>query len=181
VIARYGYDDVAYKLLLQETYPSWLYPVKAGATTIWERWDGQKPDGTFQSTVMNSFNHYAYGAIGDWLYRVAAGLQEAAPGYREIMVKPHLGGGFTHIEAELMTPYGKAASAWKIENGQLSMNVTIPANSTATIYLPAKSADQIMESGKVLSAIKEITVTGKEEGYVVVKVGSGDYLFAIRN
>jgi len=181
VLTRYGYDDVAYKLLLQETYPSWLYPVKAGATTIWERWDGQKTDGTFQTTNMNSFNHYAYGAIGDWLYRVAAGLQEAAPGYREIMVKPHLGGGFTHIEAELMTPYGKAASAWKIENGQLSMKVTIPANSTATIYLPAKSADQIMESGKVLSAIKEITVSGKEEGYIVVKVGSGDYTFVISN
>jgi alpha-L-rhamnosidase len=181
VLTRYGYDDVAYKLLLQETYPSWLYPVKAGATTIWERWDGQKPDGTFQSTVMNSFNHYAYGAIGDWLYRVAAGLHEAAPGYREIVVKPHLGGDFTHIEAELMTPYGKAVSAWKIENGQLLMNVTIPANSKATIYLPAKSAEQIMESGKVLSAIKEITVTGKEEGYVVVKVGSGDYVFVINN
>lgn len=181
VLSRFGHDEVAYKLLLQETYPSWLYPVKSGATTIWERWDGQKPDGTFQTTNMNSFNHYAYGAIGDWLYRVAAGLQEAAPGYKVIVVKPHLGGGFTHIEAELMTPYGKAASAWKIENGQLMMNVTIPANSNATIYLPAKSADQIMESGKVLSAIKEITVTGKEEGYVVVKVGSGDYAFVINN
>lgn len=181
VLTRFGYNDIAYKLLLQETYPSWLYPVKSGATTIWERWDGQKPDGTFQTTNMNSFNHYAYGAIGDWLYRVAAGLQEATPGYREIVVKPHLGGGFTHIEAELMTPYGKAVSAWKIENGQLLMNVTIPANSKATIYIPAKSADHIMESGKVLSAIKEITVTGKEEGYVVVNLGSGDYAFVISN
>lgn len=181
VLTRFGYNDIAYKLLLQETYPSWLYPVKSGATTIWERWDGQKPDGTFQTTNMNSFNHYAYGAIGDWLYRVAAGLQEASPGFREIVVKPHLGGGFTHIEAELMTPYGKAVSAWKIENSQLMMNVTIPANSAATIYIPAKSADHIMEGGKVLSAIKEITVTGKEEGYVVVKLGSGDYVFVINN
>lgn len=177
VLTRFGYNDVAYKLLLQETYPSWLYPVKSGATTIWERWDGQKPDGTFQTTNMNSFNHYAYGAIGDWLYRTAAGLQEAAPGYREIVVKPHLGGGFTHIEAELMTPYGKAASAWKIENGQLFMNVVIPANSKATIYIPAKSADQIMESGKVLSLVKEITVAGTEGGYILLKVGSGDYRF----
>ena len=181
VLSRYGYDDVAYQLLLQETYPSWLYPVKAGATTIWERWDGQKPDGTFQTTNMNSFNHYAYGAIGDWLYRVAAGLQEAAPGYKEIVVKPHLGGGFTHIEAELMTPYGKAASSWKIENGQLLLYVSIPVNSTATIYIPAKSADQIKESGRELSAIKEITVIGEEEGYVVITVGSGDYSFAVSN
>jgi alpha-L-rhamnosidase len=124
VLTRFGYNDVAYKLLLQESYPSWLYPVNEGATTIWERWDGQKPDGTFQTTNMNSFNHYAYGAVGDWLYRVAAGLQEAAPGYKEIVVKPHLGGGFTHMEAELMTPYGKAGSEWKIQENQVVINVT---------------------------------------------------------
>ena len=156
VLSRFGFNDVSYKLLLQETYPSWLYPVKSGATTIWERWDGQKPDGTFQTTNMNSFNHYAYGAIGDWLYREAAGLQDGAPGYNKLVIKPHPGGGFTHMEAMLMTPYGKAVSGWKIENGQFFMNVVIPANTTATVYIPATSAGQIMEDGKVLSSIKEI-------------------------
>src|SRR5205814_1769616 len=82
LLARYGYLDEAYMLLNREEYPSWLYPVKQGATTIWERWDGQKPDGTFQDVGMNSFNHYAYGAVGDWMYRVMAGIEidESAPG-----------------------------------------------------------------------------------------------------
>ncbi|RYD92174.1 MAG: alpha-L-rhamnosidase, partial [Sphingobacteriales bacterium] len=84
VLSRFGYADVAYKLLLQETYPSWLYPIKMGATTIWERWNGIKPDGTFETPTMNSFNHYAYGAIGDWMYRVVAGIdtKTEAPGYK---------------------------------------------------------------------------------------------------
>ncbi len=84
-----GYTDVAYDLLLQETYPSWLYPVKMGATTIWERWDGQKTDSTFQDAGMNSFNHYAYGAIGDWMYRVSAGIEAREPGYKQIIIQPH--------------------------------------------------------------------------------------------
>ncbi len=86
VLSRFGYDTVAYKLLLQETYPSWLYPVKMGATTIWERWDGQKPDSSFQTPGMNSFNHYAYGAIGDWMYRNISGIDtyEEGPGYKKI-------------------------------------------------------------------------------------------------
>jgi alpha-L-rhamnosidase len=179
VLSRYGHHAAAYKLLLRESYPSWLYPVTMGATTIWERWDGIKPDGLFQSAEMNSFNHYAYGAIGDWLYRVAAGLQEAAPGYKEIVVKPHSGGGFTHMEAELMTPYGKAGSEWKIQDNQIFMNVTVPVNTSATVYLPAISANNITESGNPLKSVKEISITGIEENYVVVKIGSGSYSFTI--
>ncbi len=94
VLSRFGYTDVAFRLLLQDTYPSWLYPVKMGATTIWERWDGIRPDSTFETPSMNSFNHYAYGAIGDWMYRVIAGLDTYAdgPGYKHILVMPHPGG-----------------------------------------------------------------------------------------
>ena len=89
VLSDNGYTDVAYDLLLQESYPSWLYPVKMGATTIWERWDGQKTDSTFQDPGMNSFNHYAYGAIGDWMYRVSAGIEILSPGYKHIAIQPH--------------------------------------------------------------------------------------------
>ncbi|HWH62816.1 MAG TPA: family 78 glycoside hydrolase catalytic domain, partial [Ginsengibacter sp.] len=94
VLTRFGYDSIAYKLLLQQTYPSWLYPVKMGATTIWERWDGIKPDSTFETPGMNSFNHYSYGAIGDWMYRSMAGIDtyEDGPGYKHIKIKPHIGG-----------------------------------------------------------------------------------------
>ena len=88
VLSDNGKTDVAYDLLLQETFPSWLYPVKMGATTIWERWDGQKPDSTFQNKGMNSFNHYAYGAIGDWMYRVVAGMEIGKPGYKHILIQP---------------------------------------------------------------------------------------------
>ena len=107
VLTRFGYTDVAYALLLQETYPSWLYQVKMGATTIWERWDGIKPDGTFQNPGMNSFNHYAYGAIGDWMFRVIAGIDidPSGPGYKRIYIAPHPGGNLTHAGAELETLY----------------------------------------------------------------------------
>ena len=177
VLSRFGYKDVAYSLLLQKTYPSWLYPVTVGATTIWERWDAQKPDGSFQTSEMNSFNHYAYGAIGDWMYRVAAGLREGAAGYKQIIVQPHLGGDFTYMNADLKTSYGNAASYWKIEDNKLIMNIEIPVNTTATIYIPAKSANDITESAKPLLTSKDITVSGTENGYVVVKAGSGKYVF----
>ena len=179
VLTRFGFTDVAYKLLLQDTYPSWLYPVKMGATTIWERWDGQKPDSSFQTPGMNSFNHYAYGAIGDWMYRKMVGLDtyEDGVGYKHIKVQPHTGGGFTHASATLNTYYGTVSSGWKIEAGKLFMDVTIPANTTATIWLPAAGGQDITESGNPLSS--ELQVEGKEDGYVKVKIGSGEYHFAV--
>jgi alpha-L-rhamnosidase len=136
VLTRFGYTDLAYDLLLQETYPSWLYPVKMGATTIWERWDGIKPDSTFQTPGMNSFNHYAYGAIGDWMYRVVAGIQESAPGYKKILIAPQPGGKLTEASASLITPYGQVKSSWKIENNMLTLDFIIPPNTLAEIVLP---------------------------------------------
>lgn len=179
VLSRFGYTDVAYDLLLQETYPSWLYPVKMGATTIWERWDGQKPDSTFQTPGMNSFNHYAYGAIGDWMYRVMAGLdtEAASPGYRKIIIKPHLTDKLTSAAAELQTSYGKLRSAWKKEAGKLEFDLTIPVNTTATVYIPAKSAEAVSESGRALTLSNNIKLSGVDERYVVVEIGSGQYRF----
>jgi alpha-L-rhamnosidase len=179
VLSRFGYDDMAYKLLMQESYPSWLYPVKMGATTIWERWDGQKPDSTFQTPGMNSFNHYAYGAIGDWMYRVIAGLDtyEDGPGYKHIRIQPHIGGGLTKAAATLKTYYGVVSSGWTLNGNELTLDVEIPANTTADIYVPAANADAISESGKSLSSVKEIQVGGSGDGYVKVTVGSGKYRF----
>lgn len=137
VLTRFGYNDVAYDLLMQESYPSWLYPVKMGATTIWERWDGIKPDGSFQTPDMNSYNHYAYGAIGDWMYRTIAGINSVAadPGYKTIVIAPKPGGKLTKASAELETLYGTVKSAWVLENNILKLNVTIPANTRAKIVL----------------------------------------------
>ncbi|MDN3657608.1 family 78 glycoside hydrolase catalytic domain [Ferruginibacter paludis] len=181
VLTRFGYSDIAYSLLLQQDYPSWLYPVKMGATTIWERWDGQKPDSTFQTPGMNSFNHYAYGAIGDWMYRQMVGLDtyEDGPGYKHIRVKPHVGGGFTNASASLQTYYGTFSSGWKTEDNKILMDVEIPANTTATIYVPATAATAVTENGKAVSTIADIKVSGTEEGYVLLQVGSGKYHFVI--
>ncbi len=180
VLTRFGYTDVAYKLLLQDTYPSWLYPVKMGATTIWERWDGEKPDSTFETPGMNSFNHYSYGAIGDWMYRKMVGLDtyEDGPGYKHIRVQPHIGGGFSNASASLQTYYGTLSGGWKVESDKIEMDVEIPANTTATVYIPAANADAVTESGKALQAISEIKITGLEDGYVVLQLGSGVYHFS---
>lgn len=178
VLSRFGRTDVAYDLLLQETYPSWLYPVKMGATTIWERWDSMKPDSTFQSPSMTSFNHYAYGAVGDWMYRTITGIDtdETGPGYKHTIIKPQPGGGFTSASASLQTYYGTVRSNWKTEADKLALTVEVPANTTATIYVPAKNAESVQEGGRSLVAAG-VTVSGNEPGYVVMKIGSGVYNF----
>ncbi|MBB5394080.1 glycoside hydrolase family 78 protein [Mucilaginibacter sp. AK015] len=161
-LSRFGYVDVAYKLLLQDTYPSWLYPIKMGATTIWERWDGIKPDGSFETPTMNSYNHYAYGAIGDWMYRVTSGIDTDpyAPGYKKIIVKPTVGGKLTYANASYQTPYGKLISNWKIEGDTFNLDVEIPANTTATVYVPDYN---------------------EKEGFKTEHIGSGSYHFTSKS
>jgi alpha-L-rhamnosidase len=180
VLSRFGYDDVAFALLLQETYPSWLYPVKMGATTIWERWDGIKPDSTFQTPGMNSFNHYAYGAIGDWMYRVVSGIDtyEDGPGYKHIQIKPHLGGNLTFANADLETYYGKVSSHWKLENGKLLLDVMVPPNTTAEIYIPAASPADVTDNGKPLATDHDNNGGLAVDGYVVLVKSSGTYRFS---
>jgi len=180
VLSRYGYLEEAYMLLKREEYPSWLYPVKQGATTIWERWDGQKPDGSFQDIGMNSFNHYAYGAIGEWMYRVMAGLEidPDAPGYKHILIQPQPGGGFTSARAAHQTMYGKASSAWTIKDGKFELAVEIPANTRATVRLPKAQLAKVMESEKALTSGNGITATRQDNDSVTVEIGSGQYRFA---
>lgn len=150
-LSAQGYDDLAFMLLTRKKYPSWLYPVTQGATTIWERWDGQKPDGTFQNAGMNSFNHYAYGAIGEWLYTYVSGIQidEENPGYKHMMLAPHPGGGLTNADSEFNSMYGKIKSSWKLEGHKFNYEVVIPANTTATVILPGiKKEVKEIGSGK---------------------------------
>jgi alpha-L-rhamnosidase len=179
VLSRFGRTDVAYDLLLQDTYPSWLYPVKMGATTIWERWDGIKQDGTFQTTGMNSFNHYAYGAIGDWMYRVLGGLNadDTAPGYKKIIIAPQPGGKISQASTQLKTLYGLAGSNWKIEDGTFKLDVIIPPNTSATVRLPGAAKAKVTESGKTLSDVKDIDDVKTIDKDLEFKVGSGRYHF----
>jgi len=180
VLSRFGYTALAYELLNQETYPSWIYPVKMGATTIWERWDGIKPDGSFQDVGMNSFNHYSYGAIGEWMYRVAAGIEldPLQPGYKHALIQPEPGGGLTHVRAALETPYGRLASAWQLGDDGFKLQVSVPANTRATVRIPGSSLAQVSEGGAALAPGSGITAVREEGGCVVVEVGSGEYSFA---
>lgn len=134
-----GHTDIAYRLLLARECPSWLYPVIQGATTVWERWDSLLPDGTVNPGQMTSFNHYALGAVGDWMHRVVAGLAPAAPGYREILFRPRPGGGLTSASAAHESPYGRVAIAWLVRDGQLEVRVDVPAGTTAVLDLPGES------------------------------------------
>ena len=180
-LSRFGHVDVAYDLLMQETFPSWLYPVKQGATTIWERWDGIKPNGEFQDPGMNSFNHYAYGAIGDWMYRVVAGLDTSAdePGYRHALVAPQPGGGLGWVRASLETMYGPLTSAWELEGDQFRLQVTVPANTWATVRLPLAALAGVTEGDAPLSErTAGVHLLREEGGDVVVEVGSGAYSLA---
>lgn len=139
VLEEHGYLDIAYKLLEQETFPSWLFPVKNGATTIWERWDGWTPEKGFQTKGMNSFNHYAYGAVGEWMVRTVAGLDldPQAPGYRHIIFRPRPGGSLTWAEAQLETVHGAAMIRWEKVKAGLKLDLTVPSGSRATLHPPA--------------------------------------------
>jgi alpha-L-rhamnosidase len=177
VLSDNGYTDVAYDLLLQESYPSWLYPVKMGATTIWERWDGQKTDSTFQDAGMNSFNHYAYGAIGDWMYRVSAGIETMAPGYKHIAIQPHLTKKLDYSKASFESSYGTIASGWERKGLQVIVSAKIPANTIATVTLPVDAASKATENGKNLSENKNFSNIRIDGNKLLFEAGSGEYHF----
>lgn len=179
VLTRYGYLDVAYRLLYQETWPSWLYPVTKGATTIWERWDGWTEEKGFQDPGMNSFNHYAYGAVGQWMYARIAGidLDPAHVGYRSILLQPMPGGDLTWAGGALDTVNGKVSSAWKLEEGTFQWDVQVPANTKALAWLPNGAGKDITENGKLLAEAEGIAFSREQGKDLVVELASGHYHF----
>ena len=178
-LSDYGYLDLAYMLLNRTEYPSWLYPVTKGATTIWERWDGIKPDGSFNDSGMNSFNHYAYGAIGEWMYRVVAGIEfdERHPGYKHVLIQPQPGGGLTYSKASVESMYGRVASDWKIADGKFTLTLEVPPNTTATVRLPKAKLDQTTEGQKPVVGRSDLQGARQAADAVLVEVGSGTYVF----
>lgn len=138
VLSDNGKTNLAYQLLTQETYPSWLYPITKGATTIWEHWDGIRPDNSLEDPYMNSYNHYAYGAIGDWMYSVVAGIQEVEenPGYKHIILKPKPNKLLSYAKASYKSVYGLIKSSWKTDGANIKLEVTVPTNTTATLHFP---------------------------------------------
>ncbi|BDI31194.1 hypothetical protein CCAX7_32450 [Capsulimonas corticalis] len=175
-----GHNDVAYKLLQNDTFPSWGFSIRQGATTIWERWDGWTPDKGFQDPGMNSFNHYSLGSVGQWLYQDVAGIDTDPdqPGYKHILMHPHPGPGLSHASATFDSIHGPITSAWKIDNGVFVWNVTVPANTTATAWIPAAGADGVTESGKKIDSASGVKFVREESGSAVYELQSGTYRFS---
>jgi alpha-L-rhamnosidase len=179
VLVDTGRLDIAYRLLLDETYPSWGYMIKHGATTMWERWNSWTEEGGLHDPGMNSFNHYAYGAIGEWLFRTIAGIDTdpTQPGFHHIHVHPRPGGGLTSAQGSYDSIHGRITTHWRLAEGAFHLDITIPANCTATVTLPTADTATVLEGGRPAveaAAVTWLDSTGEETRF---NIGSGLYQF----
>nr|WP_275937269.1 alpha-L-rhamnosidase [Streptomyces fulvoviolaceus] len=169
VLTDTGHTDVAYRLLEQRSFPGWGYQIDRGATTMWERWDSVRPDGSFQTPDMNSFNHYAYGSVGEWMYTNIAGISAGRPGYREIVIRPRPGGAVTTARATFTSVYGPVSTRWRQQSGRLTLTCAVPPNTTAEVWIPASGPDAVTRTHG--------TFLRQEDGCAVYRVGSGTHRF----
>jgi alpha-L-rhamnosidase len=173
-----GFVNKAYQILFRQEFPSWLYMINRGATTVWERWDGIRPDGTFQIPLMNSFNHPHLASVGDWLYRKVAGIEcvSESPGFKSITIKPYPGGKMNDVKASHESIYGTIRSEWRTEEGRFKLLVEIPVNTTSEIWIPS-TGNQLQVNGK--PSWKEVNVRKEVSDYhfLIVKMGSGTWEF----
>ena len=173
-----GRDDLAYTVLLQQTYPSWLYQVTLGATTMWERWDGWTPGAGFQTIGMNSFNHYAFGSVGEYLYGVVGGIKPASPGYKTIIIQPVPGAGLTWANTSYHSTRGLITTAWTNTGNTFELDTVVPPNTTAQIYVPTTAAGAVTESGLPAASSPGVTYVGLSNGCAIYSVGSGHYVWS---
>jgi alpha-L-rhamnosidase len=173
-----GRDDLAYTVLLQQTYPSWLYQVTLGATTMWERWDGWTPGAGFQTIGMNSFNHYAFGSVGEYLYGVVGGIKPTSPGYKAILIQPVPGNGLTWANASYHSTRGLITTTWTNTGNAFNLDTVIPPNTTAQVYLPTTNAAAITESDVPAASSPGVTYVGISNGCAIYAVGSGHYVWS---
>ena len=178
MLSENGRDDVAYTLFEQEQYPSWLYPVLQGATTMWERWNSYTIENGFGPVDMNSFNHYAYGAIGEWIFSHSLGIQrdEDRPGYKHIILQPKVGGEMSFAKGGFETPYGDVRSGWEKTVDGYIYRVTVPANTTASLNLQAESIDDVT----VLKGAEGVGPFRSLKGKVMAELKSGTYEFKVK-
>jgi len=178
-LSETGHTDVAYRLLLNDTFPSWGYSIQHGATTIWERWDGWTDTKGFQDPGMNSFNHYALGSVGEWLFASVAGIDtdENRPGYKHVLVKPQPRPGLTSARASYHSLHGPIATDWKQGGDRFTLTVTVPANTTATVWVASNDGARVTESGKPAEQSEGVTFLRREPGFAVFAVTSGTYRF----
>lgn len=178
-LTEHGHNKLAYKLINNRTFPSWGYTIDNGATTIWERWDGYVKGRGFQDPGMNSFCHYSIGAVAEWMYKTILGIQidPAHPAYKHFNVRPRPGGGLTWAKGHYDSIHGRIGVDWRIAGGKLALKVTVPANTKATVYVPAVSADAVMEGDQKAAQAEQVKFLRFEDGAAVYEVGSGDYQF----
>lgn len=181
-LTKAGQNDLAYQLINHTTFPSWGYSIENGATTIWERWDGYVKGRGFQDKGMNSFNHYAIGAVGEWMYRVILGINndDAKPAYEHFVIRPYPGGGLTWAKGSYNSIRGKIESSWKLAGSEFKLDVTIPANTSATVYVPAKTAESVWESNAAASQATGVQFIRMEGGAAVFEVQAGRYSFTAK-
>lgn len=175
-----GRDDLAMRLLLNDGYPSWGFSIRMGATTVWERWNGIGPDGEFGPVDMNSFNHYANGAVGDWMFQHLGGLQLQEPGYKRARIAPLVSHpALSHAKASLRTPYGLLASDWRRAPDGLHLSVHVPVGTEAEIVLPASNPQSVREGHRAASCARGVRQARWEDGMLSLRVGSGHYEFHV--
>ena len=179
-LMRYGHEETAWQLITNRTFPSWLYMIDNGATTIWERWDGYVKGRGFQDPGMNSFNHWAFGAVGEWIWRHVAGLNpdDTQPGWKHFVVWPRPGGGVTWAKGEYDSIHGHITSSWRLEGTKLLLELSIPANTSATVVLPAVNAASVTESGKPATQAEGVRFLRLDDGHAWLELESGEYRFA---
>jgi alpha-L-rhamnosidase len=179
VLSKIGRPDVAYRLLHNDTFPSWGFSIRQGATSIWERWDGWTPENGFQDPGMNSFAHYSFGAVYQWMVENIGGIHSAAPAYKEILIALQPDPQLKSAAVSYRSIRGLVATDWQEKDGQLLCNVTVPANTTAQVALLAKSASDITEGGRPLDRAPGVQLLRQEGPNVILSIGSGRYAFAI--
>jgi alpha-L-rhamnosidase len=180
VLDGMGETDLMYQILLKETYPSWFYSINQGATTIWERWNSYSKLEGYNPEAMNSLNHYAYGAVGEWLYERIAGIKPLKPGYKKIQIAPVPGGGLTSAEATYNSPYGEIKSAWRIEGNTFYHEAIVPPNTTALLSIPADEEQSTTVNGESIKDFKKGQVLKNEDGTISIEVPSGSYSIQTR-
>ena len=177
MLAKIGHNDVAYRLLHNDTFPSWGFSIRQGATSIWERWNGWTPESGFADPGMNSFAHYSFGAVCQWMYENIGGIQTDGPSFKHILLKPQPGGKLTWAVTSYRSIRGTIQTDWEIEGNAFHCRVTVPPNTTATLYLPAAKADSILESDDALREAKGIVSMTYQPGLMVLELDSGRYDF----
>ncbi|MEO8399003.1 MAG: alpha-L-rhamnosidase C-terminal domain-containing protein, partial [Ignavibacteriaceae bacterium] len=178
ILSKFGRDDIAYRLLLDIRFPSWGFMIQNGATTMWERWESYSPQKGIYDPLMNSFNHTSLGVIGEWIYSHNGGINLEKEGFKKINIKPKIGGGLTFARTSYNSIGGKIISNWKIENQNFFLEIEIPINTKAKVFIPSNNLKNIFENNEPISKSKIIKYAGKEKRFFIFEVQSGRYRFS---